>query len=354
LKIFYSWQSDIEGKHNRNFIKDCLEKAIKQINNELKIEEAIRLDHDTKDVLGTPDIVTTIFSKIEESDIFIGDLSFVAKSIHNDKLIPNANVLIELGYAFSVLGDSRVINIMNTAYGKPDNNLPFDLAHKRWPIQYNLSEINYEEKPEIKNSLIASLKSALFPFLNKPKASTPQFQSQADKILHREKLRKECDKELLKIRSQNLRRDSIIRDVDRVDGYPNIDDDETGISPWFKVGILETYTKGVRVGLQVVGLKECEAGYRFVDYKTKEESDLRAYLVGEIPFDSIVTVNWEGDEYYYFPHIYCHFNIDGEPYEKLMYCEKVDMGNGIDYYKEISDYNSVRNNSKKMNIDNLA
>ncbi|WP_444544716.1 hypothetical protein, partial [Shewanella glacialipiscicola] len=60
MKIFYSWQSDIENKFNRNFIKDCLERAIKQLNQDLKIEDALRLDHDTKDVQGSPDIASTI------------------------------------------------------------------------------------------------------------------------------------------------------------------------------------------------------------------------------------------------------------------------------------------------------
>lgn len=48
MKIFYSWQSDLESKYNRNFIKDCLERAIKALNKELLLNEAVRLDQDTK------------------------------------------------------------------------------------------------------------------------------------------------------------------------------------------------------------------------------------------------------------------------------------------------------------------
>jgi hypothetical protein len=48
MKIFYSWQSDIEGKFNRYFIKECLEETIRRLNYDLAIDDAIRLDHDTK------------------------------------------------------------------------------------------------------------------------------------------------------------------------------------------------------------------------------------------------------------------------------------------------------------------
>lgn len=352
--IFYSWQSDTDGKYNRSFIKESLERAIKLLNQELEIEEPIRLDHDTKDVQGTPDIVTTILNKIDQSDIFIGDITFIAKTIDNKKSISNPNVMVELGYALKALSDNRIINVMNTAFGKPEGNLPFDLAHKRWPIQYELSSNNYKEKSSIRKSLVASLKSALYPFIGQVKRSGPKFSSNAELVHHREKLRKEFDQELLKIRAEKLRRDVIIRDIDRVDGYPNTDDEDSGISSWFRIGILETYTRGIKVGLRWVGLTECEGGYRYTDYKNNEEKEISALLVGEIPFESIVTVNWEGDEYYYFPHIYCYFNNNGEPYERLFFCEKVDMGNGIDYYKEITDYQSVRANSIRDNIDNYA
>lgn len=352
MKIFYSWQSDIENKFNRNFIKDCLELAIKKLNQDQNIEEAIRLDHDTKDIKGTPDITGTIFRKIEECDIFVGDISFIAK-LRGKKFCPNPNVLIELGYALKALGDEKIVNVMNTAFGKPKNNLPFDLAHKRWPIQYGLNVKNYSNKAEVKNILVTSLYGALFPYINQRKNTHPLFPSNSERILHRENLRKEFDNELLEIKSKQLRTDAIIRDIDRIDGYPEVDESE-GISAWFRLGLLETYTRGIRVGLRIGGLTECEEGFRFTNYKDGEESDITAYLIGEIPYDSIVTVNWEGDEYYSFPHIYCHFNHNAEPYERLYFGEKVDMGNGHNFYKEISDYETVRKNSENTNAKYFA
>ena len=353
MKIFYSWQSDIENKFNRNFIKDCLERAIKQLNQELEIEDALRLDHDTKDVEGSPDIASTILMKIEESDLFIGDITFITKS-ENEKHCPNPNVLIELGYALNSLGDGRVINIMNSSFGSPDKNLPFDLAHKRWPIVYSLGNENYADKSSVRNELIASIKSALYPYIGKPKTTTPVFSSPAEKVKHRETLRKEFEGELTEMRAKKLRSDVIIRDVDRVDGYPNTSDEETGISSWFRLGMLETYTKGVKVLLQIGNLTQTEGGLRYTDHKAGEKGDIKAFLIGEIPFDSIVAVNWEGDEYYYFPHIYCHFNHEGEPYERLIFCEKVDMGNGHTYYKEIAEYAEIRKASEESGVEYFA
>jgi len=353
LKIFYSWQSDIENKFNRNFIKDCLERAIKQLNQELEIEDALRLDHDTKGVEGSPDITSTILNKIEKSDIFIGDITFITKS-KSKKYCSNPNVLIELGYALNSLGDERIINVMNSSFGSPDKKLPFDLAHKRWPIIYSLNEDNYADKASVRTELILSIKSALYPYISKPKSSFPIFSSPAEKVKHREALRKEFEDELSRIRAKNLRSSIIIRDVDRIDGYPNTNEEETGISAWFRLGMLETYTKGVKVLLQIGYLTQTDGALRYTDYKTGEKGDIKAFLIGEIAFDSIVVVNWEGDEYYSFPHIYCHFNHKGEPYERLIFCEEVDMGNDHTYYKEIAEYTEIQNISKKSGIEFFA
>lgn len=164
MKVFYSWQSDLDSKYNRNFIKDCLERAIKKINKDLDLEEAVRLDQDTKDVAGSPDIANTIYAKIRESDVFVGDVSFIGKTA-SEKHCSNPNVLIELGYALSSLTDICIINLMNTSYGAPDGNLPFDLAHKRWPITYSLCDENVADKPRVRNALVDQLEKAIKPIL---------------------------------------------------------------------------------------------------------------------------------------------------------------------------------------------
>lgn len=129
FKIFYSWQSDLPGKDTRNFISDAIDAAVNFLANTVKVIP----DRDTKDTTGSPNIEETIFNKINECDLFIGDLSIVTSYKSRDgeiKYTPNPNVLIELGYAVRVLGWENVICFVNTDFGK-EANLPFDLNHHR-------------------------------------------------------------------------------------------------------------------------------------------------------------------------------------------------------------------------------
>ncbi len=140
--VFYAWQSDCPNKTNRSLIKEAAEKAIAAINADAAIEDRPVLDHDTKDTPGIPDISNTIFQKIDQCGVFLADLSFVGNSPAREaggkpKLMPNSNVMIELGYAMKSVGPERIICVMNTAFGPPEE-LPFDLRHRRHPVQFCL------------------------------------------------------------------------------------------------------------------------------------------------------------------------------------------------------------------------
>lgn len=69
-------------------------------------------------------------------------------------------------------------------------------------------------------------------------------------------------------------------------------------------------------------------------------------LMGEIQYDFIESMNVRGDEYYYLPHIYCHFAHHCEPYQRLFYAQEVDMGHGHSYWKEIASCEEVRRNGE--------
>jgi hypothetical protein len=45
-------------------------------------------------------------------------------------------------------------------------------------------------------------------------------------------------------------------------------------------------------------------------------------LTGFIPYENIEMIDWDGDDYYPYPHIYCYFDLKSKPYERLAYCEK--------------------------------
>lgn len=146
FKIFYSWQSDLPGNKTRNFIRECIDEAI-DLAQESEAVEAER-DEATMGTTGSPNIVTTLFSKIDNCDLFIADLSLCfTEERQNEKKSPNPNVLLELGYAVKTLGWERVICLCNTDYG---DKYPFDIAHNR------ITDFSLEgkSKKEVKSDIV--------------------------------------------------------------------------------------------------------------------------------------------------------------------------------------------------------
>lgn len=139
--IFYSWQSDLPNATNRSFIENAINYAIKDIKSDVFVE--LSIDKDTSGIVGTPEIVNTIFQKIKKSTIFIADVSIINMNF-NGRKTPNPNVLFELGYAFNTLGHEKIICVLNTDYGKIED-LPFDLRQKRI-FQYSLNQGGKKEE----------------------------------------------------------------------------------------------------------------------------------------------------------------------------------------------------------------
>lgn len=157
FKVFYSWQSDLQGNKTKWLINECIEEAVEKCNIAVEGIE-ILADRDTKGKTGSPNITQTIFEKIDECDLFIADVSIVnSYGITEDdytddgaididggtavgrpkdskkpqfRYSPNPNVLIELGYAVKCLGWEKVLCFFNTDFGKIEQ-LPFDLDHQR-------------------------------------------------------------------------------------------------------------------------------------------------------------------------------------------------------------------------------
>lgn len=167
----------------------------------------------------------------------------------------------------------------------------------------------------------------------------------AERVRHHDALRDQFKEEIDRCRAENLRKDVIIRHVNRLDDYPN-NKEGPGISPWFKAGLLDTYHMGIKVGLGWYGLVQSDRGLRRADYQNAEEGELTAMLMGEIPYDFIESMNVRGDEYYYLPHIFCHFANSGEPYQRLFYAQEISMGHGHSYWREIASYEEVKRNGK--------
>ena len=150
--VFYSWQSQLPNNTNRGFIKDSLERAIKDLNSSLQLEGRVGLDSDTSNTPGSPDVINTILRKIDSADIFVADVSLMTWNQ------PNCNVMFELGYAMKSLGDKKIIMLFNETYGET-KDLPFDLGFKRQLI-YRCAETD-ENKADTRRLLATRLKNAI-------------------------------------------------------------------------------------------------------------------------------------------------------------------------------------------------
>ncbi len=133
FRLFYSWQSDRPSELCRRFIDTALRTAAEALGGTIGVE--IEVDSDTQNEPGTPPITETILRKIRECDAFVADMTSIAET-EDGKLVPNPNVMGEYGYALSQKGTRRILLVMNTAFGAPDD-LPFDLAHLRHPIPFD-------------------------------------------------------------------------------------------------------------------------------------------------------------------------------------------------------------------------
>ena len=166
--IFYAWQSDRSQKAHRYLLRDAAREAITSIELDADIEDSPRLDHDTRDVSGTPDIANTIYRKIQASGVFLADLTFVGSTDDRGghrKLLPNPNVMLELGYAARCIGWERIVCVMNTAFG-PAEELLFDLRHRRWPICYKLQGEDGQEIRSTRKFLSEEFQIALRSAMN--------------------------------------------------------------------------------------------------------------------------------------------------------------------------------------------
>ena len=173
--IFYSWQSDLPNSTTRGLIESSIEAAVRSLRDTV----SVYADRDTQGVTGSPDIVQTIFSKIDECDVFVADVTSVATYHPLDKdgnetdrlkATPNANVMIELGYATQVVGWDNIICMMNDDYNH-DGEIPFDIEHHRLTHFSLLGK----EKAEVRKQLRDIIADTVMNVMENGKRVQPQF-----------------------------------------------------------------------------------------------------------------------------------------------------------------------------------
>ena len=139
VTVFYSWQSDTPSERGKDFVSAALYEATRRIAADVGVELRPEVDQDTAGIPGSPNMSVEIFSKIDHCAVFVADVSLTyRRDVGRARPAPNPNVLIELGYAVKGHGWPRVLQVINTAHGTPDE-LPFDLRGHR-AVTFSLGE----------------------------------------------------------------------------------------------------------------------------------------------------------------------------------------------------------------------
>lgn len=178
--IFYSWQSDYdftknckegenternpnETEDNDLSQKDLIQKALECQAYRLKENHGwnITVDFDTDNAPGMQPISDVVIKKIKKCNVFVCDLTPVTSLDDNNgrrkKLIPNPNVMFELGIAISNLQQDQIIAIAHDKNGSYSiNELPLDISNRK------IHTFNCEK--DLNDFLYAELESSLAVF----------------------------------------------------------------------------------------------------------------------------------------------------------------------------------------------
>lgn len=130
VRVFFSWQSDTPADRGRALIERALRRATAAVAADTTIPFRPDVDQDTRGVPGTPAMVAAILRKIDTCSVFVADVTLTFQRAERNRKSPNPNVLLELGYALRRLGPERVLIVVDTDHGGPEQ-LPFDLRGSR-------------------------------------------------------------------------------------------------------------------------------------------------------------------------------------------------------------------------------
>jgi hypothetical protein len=180
-KVFFAYQSDIPEEFGKKFIIEAMDQTIDRMKKEgINLE----LEYGMRKTPGNPLLIEEMLGKSKNADLVLVDLTFTSsknwfeskkikflnKEIRvlnrfEDKLSPNPNALLEMGYAWAQKGYHRTALLMNTAYGTPED-LPVDLKGFRWAIPFNINEINFSEAKQKRKELAIDLYNAIKPAIS--------------------------------------------------------------------------------------------------------------------------------------------------------------------------------------------
>lgn len=164
--VFYSWQSDLPNRTNRGLIRAALDIAVERLSE--TVDEPVRADSDTQGVGGVRDIHQVILDKLDACDAAVFDVTPVVKMRKGNRIkkLPNANVMLELGYGLVRPGANRLVLVLNTAQGTVEQ-LPFDIRNR--PVATYRMRQRGDAPAAARNELAGKLRHALETILRAPR-----------------------------------------------------------------------------------------------------------------------------------------------------------------------------------------
>lgn len=183
--MFFSWEmeTDSQGFHNKGFLKDCINKAVKEIERMKMLKDIkFNLVEGLSDSSGHPIVSEEMMRQVRACHIFVGDLTVTQKlgeetqkEIEKNETFlrqaPNANVLIEYAIALNKTENfyQQTVLLMNTVNGDVNDNpdlIPFDLRGRRYPITFRLESDDPDAKQKAEKELMPSLIKGLVDAAN--------------------------------------------------------------------------------------------------------------------------------------------------------------------------------------------
>jgi hypothetical protein len=130
-----------------------------------------------------------------------------------------------------------------------------------------------------------------------------------------------------------------------------------GISPWFRAGLVGTNDRGLllllgwhRLSSEALEFLQLEGPQK---ENAQESANANAALIGYVPFEQVVDVDWNGDDYSARPSLYLHFDAKREgPYEKIGLCVRKEMQDiAHEWYSEICDIDAYHDACTKLGVE---
>lgn len=148
--------------------------------------------------------------------------------------------------------------------------------------------------------------------------------------------------------NENLRQDAHVVNLKYVKQYPDSDfaSKFKGISPWFRVGLVQALSDEFAVMHSVSHLKPFEGGWIHTRYDDQDPDVIQAFRIAYIKYENVEHVDWHGDQYTNLPVIYCRFKGReiGTPYDRVCYCTEGGDERFPPYYFEFEKAKNVFQN----------